>query len=168
MLQLRHSYWWQWYSNIDFMKWIGDRKRGGNEIVKEKRCIWSYNRNGQNKNIIILVIMILLQVVEFHIQSKNVWSPDRGAKDLQNFILKQTLKERSKIVATKPLYFCTHWKKNDFKDLHHFAYVYINISKLNISQVFWVNISKNNHFTVSIRKSFSDVAPWDTCNVPKK
>lgn len=170
--------------------------RGGNEIgsallkfllsdnltVKENICIWSDNCNGQNKNRMVLIAMIYLvasgkfaQIDQKFLVSGHTFLPcDRDfaqierRKRLTKLYVPQNIEKMIKECCHKNPYSVVRMEENDFKDLHSLANEYINISKLNISQASWVRVTKDNPFTVFIRKSFNDMAPWEKCNVLKK
>lgn len=172
--------------------------RGGNEITsallkvfctaqgmflrKPKCVIWSDNCTGQNKNKILVMLLIYLvasgvfeQIDQkflvsghsyltcdrdfAHIERRKRVSKNFVPDDLEKMILSARHKNPFKVVRLE---------RDDFKNFHQVSDDFINTSKLQISQVSWIQITKENPTLVKTKKTFSDLEPWTKCNVLKK
>lgn len=170
--------------------------RGGNEIAscllkvllcpnfpKRKNLVmWSDNCIGQNKNKIILMLLIYLvsngiyETVEqkFVVSGHSYLTCDRDFAQIEKrkrVVKNYTPENIGKMIAEarhqKP-FNVLHMQRNDFKDFQSMADEYLNTTKLQISQVAWIKIEHGQATSVKTKKTFSDVEEWTTCNVLKK
>lgn len=59
-------------------------------------------------------------------------------------------------------------KSEDFKNIQKLAEEVLNTTKLQISQVSWIMVNKENPKMVKTKKSFNELEEWTECNVLKK
>lgn len=170
--------------------------RGGNEIAsgllkvilhsnfpKRKNLVmWSDNCIGQNKNKIILMLMIYLvskgiyEKVEqkFLISGHSYLTCDRDFAQIEKrkrVVKNYTLENIEKMIREarhqRP-FNVLRMEKNDFKDFQSMAGEYLNTTKLQISQIAWIKIEQGQETLVKTKKTFSQLEEWTTCNVLKK
>lgn len=170
--------------------------RGGNEIAscllkvishqnfhkRNNLVIWSDNCIGQNKNKIILMLLIYLvskgiyEKVEqkFLVSGHSYLTCDRDfalIEKSKRVVKNYTPENIGKMIAEarhqRP-FNVLHMQRNDFKDFQSMADEYLNTTKLQISQVVWIKIEQGQETSVKTKKTFSDIEQWTTCNVLKK
>lgn len=170
--------------------------RGGNEVSscllkallqedfpkKKKLIIWSDNCIGQNKNKIMLLLLIYLvamgvyeQVEQKFLVSGHSYLPcDRDfaqiekRKRVTKAFTPDNIKDMIKNACHKNPFKAFTMHSEDFKDIQKLADEMLNTTKLKISQVSWIMVNKENPKMVKIRKSFSELEAWTECNVFKQ
>ncbi|KAJ8966126.1 hypothetical protein NQ314_003733 [Rhamnusium bicolor] len=170
--------------------------RGGNEIAsgllktlsqdsfqsRKRLVIWSDNCIGQNKNKIMLMLLIYLVIsgvyeqVEqtFLVSSHSYLSCDRDCAQIEKrkkvtktFVPDDIKKMIVSACHKKPFKSLTMEAK-DFIDFQKMADDVLNMSKLKFSPVAWILIGKDSPTVVKTRKSFNEMESWVECNVIKK
>lgn len=170
--------------------------RGGNEIssailkvlegrsfpFKKNLIIWSDNCIGQNKNRMLLFLMIYLVATgkfdsiqqKFLISGHSYLACDRDFAQIEKrkrvtktFVPNDIEKMITEARHNNP--FVVHpLERPDFKDFQKACDSILNTTKLNIASVCWIQISKECPTKVKTKKTFNDMEEWTICNVLKK
>lgn len=173
----------------------GMASRGGNEIIscllevinsgvtsKKNLCIWCDNCTGQNKNrmmVFLLIFIVAIGIFEsveqkFLISGHSYLPCDRDfaliekrkkvtkslvPDDLCKMIREARHDNKFNVVSMEPL---------NFFDIQTACDALINTSKLNIKKASWIKIDSSNPAVVQIKESFNEMEPWKCISVLKK
>ncbi|GBN49994.1 hypothetical protein AVEN_136312-1 [Araneus ventricosus] len=180
------SYMNMWHEGID--------GRGGNDVasclfkimttkVTTRRVIlWADNCAGQNKNRMILIVLIYLvaknfldeMTIKFFVSGHSFMPCDR------DFGLIEKRKRNCKamvpsdlddvITSSRPSkpFKVVHMENEDFFDFAAIADGYISTTKLGISKLSQIRVSRSNPNEISHKEDFSDLLPFSTHKVFKK
>lgn len=171
--------------------------RGGNEIAsclqkvfshpdfikRQNLVLWCDNCIGQNKNKIILMLLIFLvatgvyeRVEQKFLVSGHSYLPcdrdfaqiEKRKRVVKNFTTNHIANMIAEARHKKP-FKVVKMQINDFKDFQNMAEVYLSTTKLKISQLSWIRVERRQeNLKIKTKKSFSDLEEWTTCNVLKK
>lgn len=170
--------------------------RGGNEIasallkctfsqtcpLNRKLVIWCDNCIGQNKNKMLLFLFIYLVATDkfdqieqkFLITGHSYLPCDRDfaqierRKRVTKTFVPDDLEKMIRTARHKNPFNVIRLTEPDFKDFQQMADNFLNTTKLNISKVCWIKISKENPLIVHTKQSFNDLDTWVSCNILKR
>lgn len=149
--------------------------------AKKKLSIWSDNCCGQIKNRMLLFVYIYLVASGLfeRIEHKFLMvGHSFSASDRDFAIIEkrwkgakvQVLDDVKKVITTarpsKP--FRVLEMDGKFLDFDKAATKNINTSKLKISKVSWLCLTKDNHGVIKYKETFNELLGWETCNVFNK
>ena len=170
--------------------------RGGNEIssallkcltlqansLKRNLVIWSDNCIGQNKNKMLLFLFIYLVATgkfdkieqKFLVSGHSYLACDRDFAQIErrkrvtkNYV-PDDLEKMIRSAQHKNPFNVIRMNKQDFKDFQEISDCFLNTTKLNISKVCWMEISKENPILIKTKKTFNNWEDWASCNVLKR
>lgn len=169
--------------------------RGANEIAscllrvlnnnvtnKNHLVIWSDNCVGQNKNKMILFVLIFLvvhgvyDVVEhkFLISGHSFMASDRDfaliekRKRVMKSFVPKDLHEVVTSARYSPPFEVIDMELHGFWDIKRLAEEFLNTTKVNITKSVWIRIEKECPFKIKIKQTYGDIENWQTYNVLKK
>lgn len=170
--------------------------RGGNEIAsavfkillsgvfafKRNLTIWSDNCIGQNKNRMMIFLMVYLVATgkfdsiqqKFLVSGHSYLSCDRDFAHIEKrkrvtktFVPKDIEKMITEALHSNP--FIVHpLEKQDFRDFQLACDSVLNTTKLSIASVSWIKVSKEDPIKIKTKKSFDDSETWTVCNILKR
>lgn len=172
--------------------------RGGNEIAsalfnfflshtemfvkKQKIIVWSDNCAGQHKNRIFLMLLIYLVATgvfeqidhKYLVSGHSYLACDRDfaqierRKRVSKCFVPDDLEKMIRSARHKNPFKTVRLEKDDFKNFTELADQFINTTKLQISQISWIQIRKDDPTVIKTKKTFSELETWTKCNVLKK
>ncbi|GFQ78871.1 uncharacterized protein TNCT_122361 [Trichonephila clavata] len=169
--------------------------RGGNEVAscllkvitsnltpKRNLTVWCDNCAGQNKNRIVLMIMIyavaknILDCIEFKfLVSGHSYMPcdrDFGIIEKRKRLCKPMVPEEiAEMIAearhVQP-FNVVMMKEEDFYDIFAQCDTFLNTSPIKISTASWIKISRENLPIIQVKSTFSNMEPWKKHNIFKR
>ncbi|GFQ85298.1 uncharacterized protein TNCT_137631 [Trichonephila clavata] len=159
---------------------------GGNEVascllkvitsnltLKRNLTVWCDNCAGQNKNRMVLMIMIyavakyILDCIEFKfLVSGHSYLPfdrDFGIIEKRKRICKPMVPEEIAEMIAEARHvqpFNVVMMKEDFYDISAQCDTFLNTSPIKISTASWIKISRANFPIIQVKTTFSNMEPW--------
>lgn len=171
-------------------------KRGGSEIAscvlnvlnkgilyRNKLVIWSDNCAGQNKNRMMILLMIFLvrTTKMFEEITHKFLSPGHSFLSCdRDFAVIEQRKRKTKAFVPSDLhkivesarinnpFVVVPMSEEVFFDFHSAADKFIDTRKLQISKVKYIRVRRDDLPYIYVRNSFSDLDVWQRCNILKK
>ncbi|KAJ8948619.1 hypothetical protein NQ314_008382 [Rhamnusium bicolor] len=158
------------------------RVLNNNVTNKKHLIIWSDNCVGQNKNKIILFVLIffvihgIFETVEhkFLISGHSFMASDRDfaliekRKRLMKAFVPKDLHEVVTSARYTPPFEVIDMEIHGFWDIKSLAEEFLNTTKVNITKSVCIRIEKECPFKIKIKQTYSDVENWQIYNVLKK
>ncbi|XP_072399045.1 LOW QUALITY PROTEIN: uncharacterized protein [Diabrotica undecimpunctata] len=173
----------------------GQSGRGGNQMascllqtlncttqyIQKNLCV-SDNCAGQLKNRMLLFLYIFLVCHEVFetIDHKFLVSGHSFSASDRDFALIEKRTRQCKLInmqdvmkaivtarPSRPYKVLNMGDEKTFFDFDAASSAFLNTAKLGISTAVWIRVSKDNPGTVMYKKSYSDLAPWESCIVLK-
>ena len=151
-------------------------------ISKRHLNIWCDNCAGQNKNRMVLFVLMYLVAkccylkiaLKFLVSGHSYMACDRDfgliekRKRVMKAMIPSELQDVVKSARIVKPFKVVNMESNDFFDISSHANDFISTTKLNISKASVIQIEAKNPSRIKIKTTFSDIAPWEEVQVLKK